>query len=186
MPDGNEAPKQETAGVRFLETNPAGTRQKKNQVRPSQKYVLIALVAVLGLTLVAALFKPAPKPPAARAAAAGKTLVPMPALGPSGKAENLPPPAREDLDSSWQKSPFSIEKKEGEVALPEPSQPVLSGILTNRSGKAYAVINEKVVKKGDRVADNLVKDITAGTVTLQKADGTEVTLSLRARSGQSQ
>ncbi|OGW72667.1 MAG: hypothetical protein A2Y02_02975 [Omnitrophica bacterium GWA2_52_12] len=182
MPDESEAPKQETAGVRFLETNPAGTRQKQNQVKPNQKYMLIALIAVFGLTLAAALFKPASKAKGT-AGAPGKAFVQAPMI--AGKTEQLPPPAPEDTESAWQSSPFSVEKNGGDAPLSRPAQPVLSGILTNRSGKDYAVIDEKVVKKGDRVADNLVKEITAETVTLQKTNGEEVTLSLRSSSGQS-
>ncbi len=161
---------QESSAVRFLETNPLGSKKKQSEAKPGQLYLLLALLAVLIWVLfhfpTGSFRKPSHVPSA---------VSPVPPY-PVGVQKAIEPARvkQSQESASLRSSPFSMEDRGSVAPAPAPALPVLSGILTEPSGQggqAYAVINGTVVKKGDRVADNLVKEIAAETVTLQKEDG---------------
>ena len=60
-----------------------------------------------------------------------------------------------------------------------PAPLILQGVLSDSSGSAYAVINEKIVKKGERMADKLVTTIRSDSVTLRSDSGEEETLRMK-------
>lgn len=81
---------------------------------------------------------------------------------------------QEEENADWGNSPFSIEPAEPETAS-SPLAPrlklQLQGVMVDKVNGSYAIINEKIVKKGDRIADNTVIEITQGQVILQSDDG---------------
>ena len=77
---------------------------------------------------------------------------------------------------AWGRSPFSLRGggKEDEAAQQGPLQ--LQGIVFDDLGSAYAIVNRKIVKVGDRIADNTVKGIRADEVIFQSDEGVRITL----------
>ncbi len=182
----NEIPGKESDGggmedplPRFLESKDVSKKRTLDFAVTGKKVVL----GILGLVLVALIFQmiflgkkiksaPAvkPAPQAARAAVSAARL-------PRAAA---PVPGEEKPEASGRASPFALAQVKTEAAPIQPREPVLQGILTDAHGEAIAVINEKIVKKGARVADNLIKDIHADSVLLQKDSGEEWTLRMKS------
>ncbi|MCB9799398.1 MAG: hypothetical protein H6757_01390 [Candidatus Omnitrophica bacterium] len=70
----------------------------------------------------------------------------------------------------WSKSPFSIAAEEQEEAVVK-QHFHLQGTVLGSGGDEYAVLNEKIVKRGDRIADNTVKEIRHNSVILETDGG---------------
>lgn len=54
----------------------------------------------------------------------------------------------------------------------------LNGIVYGEQGK-WAIINDKIVKEGDKLLGGEISSITKDLVTIEKNDGSEITLSLK-------
>lgn len=79
----------------------------------------------------------------------------------------------------WGTDPFSrapISPRAAEAVNLPAAALSLQGVVRSAEGEALAIINEKILKKGDKVADNTVKDITDSHVVLETAEGETVTL----------
>jgi len=85
------------------------------------------------------------------------------------------------LDKKERSSPFTrLPSQTGTaVAVQGPAEFVLQGILSDSGGSVYAVINEKIVKKGERMADKVVTVIQSDSVTLRSDSGEEETLRMK-------
>ena len=84
------------------------------------------------------------------------------------------------FDEKGRTSPFTRVPGEQGVSLVQgPAPLVLQGILSDSSGSAYAVINEKIVKKGERMADKVITTIQSDSVTLRGDSGEEETLRMK-------
>ena len=81
-------------------------------------------------------------------------------------------------DDWWGGSPFALKDdgKKDEQESVQATQLHLSGIIFDHSQDAYALVNEKIVKKGDVIADNTVKDIYSNSVVLEDKEGKTTTL----------
>ncbi len=76
----------------------------------------------------------------------------------------------------WGASPFSMQSSEEPVKIQAKTDLSLKGIVFSTAEESYAIINEKIVKKGERVADNTVKEIFEERVVLQNDAGELITL----------
>jgi len=74
----------------------------------------------------------------------------------------------------WGRSPFSLRRQEEDQGQKGPLQ--LQGIVFDDLGSAYAIVNRKIVKVGDRIADNTVKGIRDSEVIFQSDEGVRITL----------
>ena len=156
---------------KFLET-------KKVEKKDSKKEkIQIVVLAVLGLVLTFLIFKTffagPSKPPKPASPAPQVAVSPVPQAQVPLKQAALPKGPRTEDD--WGASPFSLKKVE--EPLSSKPRPVLElqGIVIDHDN-AYAIINEKIVKKGDTLADNTVIDIELDAVILENENGETVRL----------
>jgi len=82
-------------------------------------------------------------------------------------------------DDGERTSPFMKEAGAAEAVVAKTQKLILQGVLSDAKGSAYAVINEKIVKKGERMADKVVTSIRSDSVTLLADDGEEETLRMK-------
>lgn len=79
-----------------------------------------------------------------------------------------------ELEEERVRNPFSLlpvgEKPE------TPQRPLLQGTVISPDGKAYAILNNKVVKAGDEMADNQIESVGDGFVILRTPEGDRVRL----------
>lgn len=161
---------------RFLESKPL----KAKPAAPAQKKqwiilgVLILFLVVVSIQTFAGGKKKLPlaiKPTAVPIVAVVETA----AVTPENDIFKAP-----GIDQGGRSSPFTrIPAEPGAPAAEEPEEFVLQGILSDSSGSTYAVINEKIVKKGERMADKVVTTIQSDSVTLLDDSGKEVTLRMK-------
>ena len=69
--------------------------------------------------------------------------------------------------------PISAQRS-AETSLNDPLK--LEGVIFDQYGKAFAIISKKIVKDGDQIADNKVKEIRSDSVVLLTSQGTELIL----------
>ena len=167
---------------RFLESKPV-KKAAPGSEGAGRKILLGALLLIfIGMVFQTFIFTKKTK-----ALPAAKTG-PAPLAGPpyvDQPQNNAPDLAEVEEDRSGARgSPFSMAAPV--TAMPDASapvqEPVLQGILMDAQGEAMAVMNEKIVKKGERLADNLIKEIRGDSVVLQKDSGEEWTLRMKSRS----
>ncbi|MBP9864783.1 MAG: hypothetical protein KBC91_00120 [Candidatus Omnitrophica bacterium] len=173
----NQTQGESDAVPRFLESKPL----RAKQATPVQKKQIIIL-SVLILFLVYLVFqtfagdkKKKLVPPITKADA------PTEAVGEQTTvltAENDIFQAR-SLEEEGRASPFTRVPSEAGAPVQGPASLVLQGVLMDSSGSAYAVINEKIVKKGERMADKVITTIQSDSVTLRSDSGEEVTLRMK-------
>ncbi|MBI4343790.1 MAG: hypothetical protein HY601_03130 [Candidatus Omnitrophica bacterium] len=140
-------------------------------VRPGEASAPMPLgmlaVAVLGLTAI--LFfggiKWSQRPPAPRQAVV--PAAPQVARAAAPAPEPAPRP---------QPSPV-IQAPAAAVLAAAPSF-ALSGIIDGGSSEAYAVINNEIVRAGDRIGQATVAEVGRTTVRLRQADGTDTVLDI--------
>lgn len=175
--DGENLPQGKgEADPRFLESKPL----RAKQVTPAQKKqwiilgVLILLLVVLVIQTLGGGKKKRPKPVVKEPSSAAM-VVANADLTPENDIFQAP-----GLDEDGRSSPFTrrVSSMSG-APVPELSLLVLQGILSDSGGSAYAVINEKIVKKGDRMADKVVTTIRSDSVTLLSDSGEEETLRMK-------
>lgn len=157
---------------RFLESKPLSSKNADAQKTKKQAVVLGVLVLVLVLLMIQTFAgKKKPAPAAQAPAAPVQTAAPQPPVEVTPENDIFQAEGFEtDRSSPFSRGPAGLDTGAGPAPL------VLQGILTDRSGAAYAVINEKIVKKGGRVADNTVETIQPDSVTLRSDSGEEWTL----------
>ena len=109
--------------------------------------------------------KPAPSDAQVTAASASASAQPV-------RRTLRPKPS--DKEEGWGHSPFSLRRQEEDEGQKGPLQ--LQGIVFDDMGSAYAIVNRKIVKVGDRIADNTVKGISDGEVIFQSDEGVRITL----------
>ena len=160
---------------RFLESKPL----KAKQATPAQKKqwvilgVLILFLVFLTLQTLAGGKKKLPQL-VKKTAVPIATVVKTAAVTPENDIFKTP-----GLDQKGRSSPFTRVPSKARVTVQGPAQWVLQGILSDSSGSAYAVINEKIVKKGERMADKVVTTIQSDSVTLRSDSGAEETLRMK-------
>jgi len=165
----------EEALPRFLESKPVKKAGLENPGTGKKIILAVLLLMLVWMTLQMFLFSKKIKKVQTSAKNSPAPMV-MPQAAPLPAA-----PEVEEDHSGARSSPFSMEPA---AAIPEAfvpvRGPVLQGVLMDGRGEAMAVINEKIVKKGERVADNLVKEILSDSVLLQKDSGEEQTLRMKS------
>lgn len=150
----------------------SGDPEKKKKVQ----ILVMILLGIVFLYLLISTFlggskaKPATakKPPAFQNQASKVT-----GLGVAAVDDSLNMVLEED---GWGKSPFSMETPEAEPVVQAKESLQLQGIVFGKGDASYAMINEKIVKKGERIADNTVKEIQQDQVILETDNGQTVTL----------
>ena len=176
--DHENLPKDEGDAVpRFLESKPL----RAKQAAPSQKkqWVVLALLSaflifLLLQTLVWGKKKlPTPVTKAKVPAVAVVTSVAAP-LTPENDIFQTP-----ELDKEDRSSPFTRAASSPSAPVQKTTALVLQGILSDAGGSIYAVINEKIVKKGERMADKVITTIQSDSVTLRSDSGEEMTLRMK-------
>lgn len=173
--------------------------QKKKKIQMIMLGVLLLVfVVILFSTLTGGKKPPAPvittKPPVAVVPPSPPPVALPPATPPAASVNTATPQPAEDVSAAapdnaagaeadeWGASPFSIQKEEEkeeveQAPVEEPPTPLeLKGIVSGPGDSSFAIINEKIVKKGDRIADNTVREITSDEVVLQTDEGEEVVL----------
>lgn len=101
-------------------------------------------------------------------------------------AATVPDPGRDDPSGGRNpgfiptRSPFSLRPLFPQYDT-TPKKTGLQGIVIGRSGESYALLNNKIVKKGDQVDDKLVEAIEDGFVVLRNAEGERVRVESSAR-----
>jgi len=177
--DGKKLSSGEGDTPRFLASKPL----KARQAAASQKkqWVILGVLSFFLVYLVFQTFvggKKKPSPPASKAqvsAAAVSAAEPTEAL--TSDNDLFQAPGHSDDGRS---SPFTRAASEpGTPPVQIASRLVLQGVLSDSSGSAYAVINEKIVKKGERMADKVVTTIQSDSVTLLSDNGEEVTIRMK-------
>lgn len=91
-------------------------------------------------------------------------------------AEGMSPVVLEEdleaINDSWGASPFSLKDDLQEDELIETEEDLnLQALIYGPKGESYAMINEKIVKKGDRIADKTVTEINEAEVLLRDGEG---------------
>jgi len=163
---------------RFLESKPL----KAKPATPAQKkqWVILGVLVFFLVYVSIQTFAGGKKklPPASKATAVPiAAVVQTEAVTPENDIFKAP-----GVDQEGRSSPFTrIPAEPGAPAAAEegPAKFVLQGILSDSSGSAYAVINEKIVKKGERMADKVVTTIQSDSVTLRSDSGAEETLRMK-------
>lgn len=173
---GNNSKDGEGDLPRFLEskplkTKPATTAQKKQWVILGVLILFLVFVSIQTLAGGKKKLPPAIKTTAVPIA----TVVETAAVTPENDIFKAP-----GIDQEGRSSPFTrIPAEPGAPVADGPEKFVLQGILSDSSGSAYAVINEKIVKKGERMADKVVTTIQSDSVTLRSDSGAEETLRMK-------
>ncbi len=159
--------------IKILRSKSVDPTQKEAQKKKIELIALAILVPIL-LYVTFTTFVKKPKQPgnspqnslasAARSAPAASGIVtPAPAASAASGKIN---------DNSWGSNPFSPRHSD----QGESSAIQLQGIVVKGRGAAYALISNKIVKLGDRIADNTVREIRNDQVILQSDAGEEVVL----------
>jgi hypothetical protein len=170
-----------------------------------QKILLLVVGALVISGVVAFQMRTSRRPPSPAAFAATERAVPAeerapePPPGPSG-----PPAARKTLipPAGWGRNPFltadeiaALDAPEEpalvpievpEEAPPQPPAPPsheLKGIVANQEG-SVAVIDSRVVRVGDRIGAETVREIRMRSIVLESENGTrEISLKTNALNG---
>ena len=180
--DQQEGQGEEEALPRFIESKPVSGRGPGGT--ELWKKIVLGLLLLLFFGMILQTFAFTKKTKVVSASAA-KIRMPaaaaVPAIARMDMEKSSDDTSRADAEAEGARtSPFSL----APAAVQEDSQtvlgPVLQGILTNAGGEAYAVISEKVVKKGGRVADNVITEIKSNSVVLKKDSGEEWTLRMKS------
>lgn len=158
---------------RFIESKPLAARLTS---AGRGKVILAGVLALILAGMLLQLFIGAAKKRPAQATPHPVSSGSLAAVPPEPAAQVVQETAAEEGDRD---SPFSLAPQPEPERGPVMKLPVLQGILTDASGESLAVINEKIVKKGERVADNIIKAIEADSVLLQKDSGEEWTLRMK-------
>ncbi len=150
----------------------ASSADKKKKI----ELILLAVLIPVFLFLVYSTFFSGPKKPAAPPQASESAATVTRANG--SQATSAAPAAVRSRpvaeEESWGHSPFSLRRQDDENVSKGPMQ--LNGIVFDEKGVAYAIVNQKIVKVGDRIADNTVRSITDGEVIFQSDEGVKITL----------
>lgn len=136
---------------------------KKRKDRPVLILVFICAVGIIGVVLIS-LTK------------IKKTeVIPIASLSP---ASILPAPIVEPAPPVVEPSPAVVEPQTAVVeSIPMPEETfVLNGIFFSEN-EGYALISDKIVKKGDSLNKAVVKSIDVDTVELELEDGSTLSLS---------
>ena len=165
---------------RFVQSK--GGKPKVKDTKTKVEMIALGLLSLLFIYLiVTTFFKPTPRTPLSDQQAMAPVNLPIHEGRSRFIATNIAqeePSAAERVDegkldnSEWGRSPFSLrpESPEEEDALL-----TLKGIIRDRDS-AYAVINQRIVKEGDRIADNTVKEIKETSVILESDEGIQTIL----------
>jgi hypothetical protein len=160
--------------VKILQSKqlPANKDKKKQQ---KQLILLAILVCVFAYFIYANIL--APKQKAASVAAKDKSVqAAHPTSYPSSLAV-ISDSDRESVsgldallkDDEWDRNPFSLGGEDEDMEVSN-SALRLDGIVFD-GNDSYAIISKKIVKKGDRLADKVVKEIRENEVLLKTDDG---------------
>ena len=160
---------------RFLESKPL----KAKQTTPAQKkqWVILGVLVLFLMFVTIQTFVGGKKklPPAIKTTAVPiATVVETAAVTPENDIFKAP-----GIDQEGRSSPFTRVASEPGAPVEGPEKFVLQGVLSDSSGSTYAVINEKIVKKGERMADKVVTTIQSDSVTLRSDSGEEETLRMK-------
>ena len=159
--------------TKIVESTKMGQRDRK-------ALILLAILIPLFLYLVASTFfkggrKPEAASPSRETKSAVAAGVSTTTSGQDVSRRSAPENAADSQASEddRERSPFSLlserDQKKGLL--------VVQGVVSN--GKdAYAIINQKIVKVGDRLDDNTVKEISSNNVTIESKDGKQLVLNV--------
>jgi len=165
-----------SGGAKIIESKPLPVSQdKKKQQKQQKQLILLAVLVCIFLYVVYANIlapkKKAGSVPNKNTQAAQPTSYPSSVIDLS-ESEKESVSALDALfteDDKWDRNPFTLGGEEGEEEVTDGALR-LDGIVFD-GNDSYAIISKKIVKKGDRVADNVVKEIRENEVLLKTDDG---------------
>ncbi len=158
--------------TKFLDSkvvSPGKTEKKKKK----QIILLAILIPIFIYVFYANIIKPASKPKAGtvqshQAATTSVTAAQKKSLPMTASKESL---EKEAKSEGWGRNPFSFNP----VETDEEGPLQLKGIVFS-ADDSYAVINQKILKEGDRIADKTIIEIRKDKVIIESDDGTITTL----------
>jgi len=157
---------------KILQSKEVGSKSgmdKKQKIQLALLAVLIPFLLYLVFTTIFSGSKaPSPEKTGAYVAATNAASVS------AGSARKAVRPQGGVAEEKWGFSPFSLRRQEEDQVQKGPLQ--LQGIVFDDLGSPYAIVNRKIVKVGDRIADNTLKGIRAGEVIFQSDEGVSITL----------
>lgn len=174
---GNHPQGEEGDLPRFLESKPL-TAKKPVTAQQKKQWVILVVLSLFLIVLTIQTFaggkKKHPRSAVKSPVLAVETVAET-ALTPENDMFQAPGRA----DEEGRLSPFMRAAAAKEALVQAAAPLVLQGILSESSGSTYAVINEKIVKKGERVADKVVVTIQSDSVTLRGDSGEEEMLRMK-------
>jgi hypothetical protein len=176
-PLGKEGVQDSGEQAKFLDSKVVGAKEDKK--KKMQIILLILLIPLFIYLIYANLIKPASKPSKRSAKSAtqqAKTKSQRSKTAASSQTVSRVYTTKDSLQESaekedWGRNPFSF----APVQEDEKGPLQLRGIVYD-GDDSYAVINQKIVKKGDQIADKKIKEIRSDEVILQSEDGKLTTL----------
>jgi len=150
----NDALKKASKEFEFRDQGVAGP-VRRSQPRPSKKWVAITAMSVV---IIASIFG---------SAALYRNM--------SGMSSDY---RTEKPVSAIQAALTDIEQKTAAKAMRSQDVAKLNGIVYGSEG-SWAIVNNKIVKEGDKLLGGEITSITKDLVRIEKKDGSELTLSLK-------
>lgn len=160
---------------KFIQSKKMDGGQGKDSKKEKIQIIVLVCLAVFFVFIVYKTFFTGKKSVSAVAKKESPKIVTK--VTPTSSAPSTTGEHGENADE-WGFSPFSLKPvtkdKAGETS---PTFLQLKGIVFDgNAANSYAIINENIVKKGDPIADNIVKDIFPDHVVLEDKEGHTFTL----------